>query len=220
MALEDKDTLETKEEKFEENENLEVDCSKEGAETPEVDRSEKEDLDKKEEKGEEVEEKMDEESTEEEEDETKEESKEEAEDKETHMEMEFETLKQSFADLQNQYNTVLAEKEAFVEKFEAMSDYEELKQFKFDYEQKEIASKRAAEINSVISEIELRGIKMSETEITDLTSKVQEFSNIDSWKNYVKAYVFDKIDSVESIGGIDIPNLHKPEPQKSSIWSK
>lgn len=84
-----------------------------------------------------------------------------------------------------------AENEAYLEKINSMCDYEDLKNFKLNVEAREKEEKEMAEMEKVLSTMEDRGIGMSEETKNELIQNRQNFSNIDAWSNYVKAYAFD-----------------------------
>lgn len=84
-----------------------------------------------------------------------------------------------------------AENEAYLEKINSMCDYEDLKNFKLNVEAREKEEKEMAEMEKVLSAMEDRGIGMSEETKNELIQNRQNFSNIDAWSNYVKAYAFD-----------------------------
>ena len=108
------------------------------------------------------------------------------------------------------------ENAAYMAKIEAMSDYEDLKKFKADTEEKNQKDAEMSTINKVMSEIENRGITMSETEKTEMQSKIKEFSSIDAWSNYVKAQVFDRVENIDGIVKIGLP--FENSKKTGSIW--
>jgi len=99
---------------------------------------------------------------------------------------------------------------------ESMSDYDDLKQFKFSTEQRMKQEADMAIMNKVMSDIVSRGYAMPEDEKTELMAKFSEFSSADAWSNYVKAQVFDKVETNSSVQQIGLPFA---EPKKTnSIW--
>ena len=133
--------------------------------------------------------------------------------------MSFEELKDKYKKLTKKFEEVEKENKAYMSKVEKMSDYSELKKFKEDTELKQKKEAEMAEMNSVMSDIENRGVEMSDKEKEDLMKKVKEFSSIDAWANFAKAYVFDKVESVDGKLKIGMP-FSNSRKNTGSIWDK
>lgn len=108
--------------------------------------------------------------------------------------------------------------EAYMAKFEAMSDYNELKAFKFAAEEKEKQEANMAKMCEVLDEISEKGVEMSEDERNAYIAKFSEYDSVAAWSNMVKAAEFDRV-------GTPSGNIHKiglpyGEKKKSngSIW--
>ena len=108
--------------------------------------------------------------------------------------------------------------EAYMTKFEAMSDYDELKAFKFAAEEKEKQEANMAKMCEVLDEISEKGVEMSEDERNAYIAKFSEYDSVAAWSNMVKAAEFDRV-------GAPSGNIHKiglpyGEKKKStgSIW--
>nr|DAV30561.1 MAG TPA: hypothetical protein [Caudoviricetes sp.] len=108
--------------------------------------------------------------------------------------------------------------EAYMAKFEAMSDYDELKAFKFAAEEKEKQEANMVKMCEVLDEISEKGVEMSEDERNAYIAKFSEYDSVAAWSNMVKAAEFDRV-------GAPSGNIHKiglpyGEKKKStgSIW--
>jgi len=108
------------------------------------------------------------------------------------------------------------ENKAYMCQIETMSDYADLKKFQVDAEEKLKQEKEMSAITKVMSDIENRGITMSESEKTEMQSKIKEFSSIESWSNYVKAQVFDRAENIDGIVKIGLP--FESQRKTNSIW--
>ena len=139
--------------------------------------------------------------------EAKEKADKEAKDKEAKMSME---------DMSVEMSKLKDENSAYMAKIEAMSDYADLKKFKADTEEKTKKETEMSVINKVMSDIESRGISMSDQEKSDMQAKVQEFSSVDAWSNYVKAQVFDRAENIDGIVKIGLP--FASQKKTGSIW--
>ncbi len=122
------------------------------------------------------------------------------------------------ADLKKKNAELEADNKAYMAKFAAMSDYETLKQFKFDTEQKMAQDANLAKMREVFASIESKGINLSEESKADLEKKFAEYDNIDGWANAVKAFAFDNAESV-SDGIIKMPYPNS-QPVHRSIWDE
>jgi hypothetical protein len=100
-----------------------------------------------------------------------------------------------------------------------MADYAELKKFKEDTLAKEKREEEMAQMNAVMSDIENRGVKMSEDEKKELMDRVAEFSSMDAWANFAKAQVFDRVENIEGVLKIGMPFSNKKKTS-NSIWDR
>jgi len=167
------------------------------------------------------------ESTNGEEDSKSDDGKEDAKDKEvdncngkkmSELEAKCSELEVECADLKKQNAELEASNKAYMAKFAAMSDYETLKQFKFDTEQKMAQDANMAKMHEVFASIESKGINLSDESKADLEKKFAEYDNIDGWANAVKAFAFDNAESV-SDGIIKMP-YPNAQPAHRSIWDE
>lgn len=108
--------------------------------------------------------------------------------------------------------------EAYMAKFEAMSDYDELKAFKFAAEEKEKQEANMTKMCKVLDEISEKGVEMSEDERNAYIAKFSEYDSVAAWSNMVKAAEFDRVGSPS--GNIHKIGLPYGEKKKStgSIW--
>lgn len=130
--------------------------------------------------------------------------------------MSVEAAMSQIATMSDKINELEAQNKAYMSQIEAMSDYEDLKQFKFATEQRIKQEADMATMNKVMSEIAARGCNMSDEEKDALKAKFSEFSSADAWSNYVKAQAFEKFENNSSVQQIGLPFA---EPKKTnSIW--
>ena len=108
---------------------------------------------------------------------------------------------------------------SYMSKLEAMSDYDELKKFKCDTEERMAREKEMADMEKVMSDIENRGISMSEDDKKEFMGKIKEFSNINAWSNYVKAQAFDRVENIDGVVRIGLPYTNNNTKPKS-IWDE
>lgn len=142
------------------------------------------------------------------------ESKTDADDKSEKMSLE--TAMSQIATMSDKINDLEAQNKAYMSQIESMSDYEDLKQFKFATEQRIKQEADMATMNKVMSDIAARGCNMSDEEKEALKAKFSEFSSVDAWSNYVKAQAFEKFENNSSVQQIGLPFA---EPKKTnSIW--
>lgn len=134
-------------------------------------------------------------------------------------EMSFEDLKTKYEELCNKFAKAEEDNKAYMAKIEEMSDYAELKKFKEDAEAKEKQEAEMAEMNKVMSDIEERGVEMSDEEKTELMSKVTEFSSIDAWANFAKAQVFDRVEKIDGMLKIGMP-FSNVKKKSNSVWDR
>ena len=108
--------------------------------------------------------------------------------------------------------------EAYMAKFEAMSDYDELKAFKFAAEEKEKQEANMVKMCEVLDEISEKGVEMSEDERNAYIAKFSEYDSVAAWSNMVKAAEFDRVSAPS--GNIHKIGLPYGEKKKStgSIW--
>ena len=131
------------------------------------------------------------------------------------------SLEEAMAEISNltaENDKLKKDNEAYMAKFEAMSDYEDLKAFKFAAEEKEKQEANMAKMCEVLDEISEKGVEMSEDERSAYIAKFSEYDSVAAWSNMVKAAEFDRV-------GAPSGNIHKiglpyGEKKKStgSIW--
>ena len=154
----------------------------------------------------------DEEDEEEDADEEAKEDKEKDEEK-----MSFEDAMAKIAEMSETISKLENDNNAYMAKIAEMSDYEELKQFKCMAEEKAKKEEEMAKMESVMCDIESRGITMSDSDKEKLMAKFSEFDSADAWANYVKAQAFDMYGSDFDNSKIGLPF---GEPKATSIWDK
>ena len=131
-------------------------------------------------------------------------------------EMSLEDAKKKIAEMAEQIDTLQSENTAYMTKIQEMSDYEDLKKFKADTLEKERQEKEMADMKKIMSEIEARGISMTETEKEEMMQKAKDFESMDAWANYVKAQVFDKYEPTGFVG-FALPYSDK---KSDSVWDR
>ena len=130
--------------------------------------------------------------------------------------MSIEAAMSQIATMSDKINELEAQNKAYMSQIESMSDYNDLKQFKFATEERIKQDADMATMNKVMSEITARGCNMSDEEKDALKAKFSEFSSADAWSNYVKAQAFEKFENNSSVQQIGLPFA---EPKKTnSIW--
>ena len=156
--------------------------------------------------------------SEESEEEEKSEEAEEEKEEEKKEEMSLEEAMAEISTLTAENDKLKKDNEAYMAKFEAMSDYEDLKAFKFATEEKEKREADMMKMCEVLDDISEKGVEMSEDERNAYIAKFSEYNNVDAWANMVKAAEFDRV-------GAPSGNIHKiglPYGQKKkstgSIW--
>ena len=148
-----------------------------------------------------------------------EEHKDEEEIEEHDEEMSCDALKEEMCKMQDKIRDLEEKNAAYMTQIEAMSDYEELKKFKADTEERIAREKEMADMEKVMCDIEERGIAMSEEDKNEFKAKIKEFSSIDAWSNYVKAQAFDRAESIDGVVRIGLPyNTSVSRPK--SIWDE
>jgi hypothetical protein len=130
-------------------------------------------------------------------------------------EMSIEQAMSEIATMSDRIEELEAQNKVYMSQIESMSDYEELKAFKFATEEKIKKDAEMAKMQSVMSEIESRGIAMSDSEKKELMDKFSEFNSAETWSNYVKAQIFDKYETSTGYTKIGLPFA---EPKTKSIW--
>lgn len=134
-------------------------------------------------------------------------------------EMSCDALKEEMCKMQDKIRDLEEKNAAYMAQIEAMSDYEELKKFKADTEERIAREKEMADMEKVMCDIEERGIAMSEDDKNEFKAKIKEFSSIDAWSNYVKAQAFDRAESIDGVVRIGLPyNTSVSKPK--SIWDE
>lgn len=134
-------------------------------------------------------------------------------------EMSCDALKEEMCKMQDKIRDLEEKNAAYMTQIEAMSDYEELKKFKADTEERISREKEMADMEKVMCDIEERGIAMSEDDKNEFKAKIKEFSSIDAWSNYVKAQAFDRAESIDGVVRIGLPyNTSVSKPK--SIWDE
>lgn len=112
-----------------------------------------------------------------------------------------------------------ADNEAYMAKMAAMSDYDELKQFKENAIAEEARMAKMAKVNAVFDSIAEKGINMSSTDKETLISKVDEYSDVDAWANMAKATIFDNYESSDGVVRIGLPYEQKSNTSES-VWDR
>lgn len=188
------------------------------------DKPEEEMADDKPEEEEKPEEKMadnsesDEDESDDEEDEKEDEDEDAKEDKDKdEEEMSFEDAKAKIAEMSEKISKLEEDNKAYMAKIAEMADYEELKQFKCAAEERAKKEEEMAKMESVMCDIEARGVTMSDSDKEKLMAKFSEFDSVDAWANYVKAQAFDMCGTDFDNNKIGLPFA---EPKTTSIWDK
>ena len=112
-----------------------------------------------------------------------------------------------------------ADNEAYMAKMAAMSDYDELEQFKENAIAEEARMAKMAKVNAVFDSIADKGINMSEVDKETLISKVDEYSDVDAWANMAKATIFDNYESSDGVVRIGLPYEQKSNTSES-VWDR
>ena len=150
-----------------------------------------------------------------------EESKEDEEAEEKEEEKEEMSLEKAMAEISNltaENEKLKKDNEAYMAKFEVMSDYDDLKAFKLAAEEKEKQEANMAKMCEVLDGISEKGVEMSEDERNAYIAKFSEYNSVAAWANMVKAAEFDRV-------GIPSGNIHKiglpygnQKKSTGSIW--
>ena len=133
-------------------------------------------------------------------------------------EMSLEDAKCKIAEMEDKIKELEDSNNAYMAKIDEMADYEELKKFKADTEERLAREKEMADMQKVMSEIEGRGISMSEDDKKEFMDKIKEFSSIDAWSNYVKAQAFDRAENIDGI--VKIGLSYNTTAKTGSIWDE
>lgn len=133
-------------------------------------------------------------------------------------EMSLEEAMAEISNLTTENEKLKKDNEAYMAKFEAMSDYDDLKAFKFAAEEKEKQEANMAKICEVLDSISEKGVEMSEDERNAYIAKFSEYDSVAAWSNMVKAAEFDRV-------GVPSGNIHKiglpygnQKKSTGSIW--
>lgn len=132
--------------------------------------------------------------------------------------MSYEEAMSKIEEMSKTIETLQSENTSYMSRIEAMSDYEDLKKFKADTLEKEKREEEMAKMNSIMSEIESRGVSMTEDTKKELMAKLCDFTSMDAWANYVKAQVFDNCDNIGHIG-FALPYAEK-KTESVSVWDR
>ena len=151
----------------------------------------------------------------------KEEKVEEAEEVKEEDKKEEMSLEEAMAEISNltaENDKLKKDNEAYMAKFETMSDYEDLKAFKFAAEEKEKKEANMAKMCEVLDEISEKGVEMSEDERNAYIAKFSEYDSVAAWSNMVKAAEFDRVGAPSgNIHKIGLPYGSKKK-STGSIW--
>ena len=121
------------------------------------------------------------------------------------------------AELEKKCAELEADNKAYMARCEAMSDYDVLKQFKYDADAKAEQEKKMSEINKVFSELADKGFEMSDEEKAELSKKYDEYKTLDGFSNYAKAFAFDAMDTTKDNMRMAYP---QSAPQVADIWDE
>lgn len=188
-----------------------VECA-EGSEQQVECAEESEETSKEEEKPDEDEKSEDMADEEEDKEETKEDEKSDEDEK-----SEEEDMSVKFAEMSARITELEEENKAYMAQIAAMSDYDELKQFKADTEAKMAQEAEMAQMSEVLNSILAKGCEMSEDTKNELMAKRADFASIDAWSNYVKASLFDTMDTDKSVT-IGLP--YQTSKRSNSVWDR
>lgn len=150
--------------------------------------------------------------------EEKEETEEEDKDVEDEEEMSFAEAKAKISEMSETIEKLQSENTAYMARIQEMSDYEDLKKFKADTIEKEKREEEMSKMEKIMSDIESRGVSMTEESKKELMSKYGEFESMDAWSNFVKAQVFDKCENVGFMG-FALPFTEK-KYESNSVWDR
>lgn len=125
------------------------------------------------------------------------------------MESKCSELECKCAELEKKCSKLEEDNRAYMAKCEAMSDYEELKQFKYSTEEKQKQEENMAKMNEVFSQIAEKGFSLSEDVKKQIEQKFAEFDNVDAWTNYAKAFALDNAEKENRFNGIAYPESTK-----------
>lgn len=147
------------------------------------------------------------------------EKKPEEDEKPSEQEMAMAKLTEENKNLSEENERLKADNEAYMAKIAAMSDYDELKQFKENTIAEEARMAKMAKVNAVFDSIAEKGINMSEEDKKNLISKVDEYSDVDAWANMAKATIFDSYESSDGVVRIGLPYEQKSN-NSESVWDR
>lgn len=147
------------------------------------------------------------------------EKKPEEDEKPSEQEMAMAKLAEENKNLSEENERLKADNEAYMAKMAAMSDYDELKQFKENAIAEEARMAKMAKVNAVFDSIAEKGINMSEEDKKNLIAKVDDYSDVDAWANMAKATIFDSYESSDGVVRIGLPYEQKSN-NSESVWDR
>lgn len=138
-----------------------------------------------------------------------------------HAEMSLEEAMAEIKRLSEENVQLKSDNEVYMSKLEAMSDYDELKEFKRMADEASIKEEKMSKVNDIMSQISERGINMSDEDKNYLLSKVEDYDDMSVWENMAKAVVFDKYDMVSSdVQRIGMPYQTDKVSHSASVWDR
>ena len=136
-------------------------------------------------------------------------------------EMSLEEAMSEIKRLSDENSQLKSDNEVYMAKLEAMSDYDELKEFKRMADEAQAKEEKMAQVNAIMSQISERGINMSDEDKNYLLSKVEDYDDMSVWANMAKAVVFDKYDMVNSdVQRIGMPYQTDKVSHSASVWDR
>ena len=136
------------------------------------------------------------------------------------MEQKCSDLEVKCAELEKKCSDCEAENKAYMAKIESMSDYEDLKKFKCEAEEKAKQEEQMSQMYSVFSNIESKGVSLSEEDKKNLEKKFSEFSDFTGWENFVKAFAFDNAKNIDGIVKIAYPYGSQAQDDELGVWGR
>ena len=134
------------------------------------------------------------------------------------LEIKCADLETKCADLEAKCAELEKSNEAYMAKCEAMADYDELKKFKCETEEKMAQEEKLCKMSEVFASIEDKGFNFSDEVKKELTAKFAEYENIDGWSNYVKAFAFDNSQTSNGEIAIAYADAHQSKDTFCGIW--
>lgn len=136
-------------------------------------------------------------------------------------EMSLEEAMSEIKRLSDENAQLKSDNEVYMSKLAAMSDYEELKEFKRMADEAQAKEEKMSQVNAIMSQISERGINMSDEDKNYLLSKVEDYDDMSVWANMAKAVVFDKYDMVNSdVQRIGMPYQTDKVSHSASVWDR